>query len=311
MSALRQSQKLVVGAFTPSVVLALARRTGRLDDAGLDVSEVPVPSSPAQFRSLLDGDLDVALTSPDNVVAYRFSPANPLGELADVSIVSAVDRGMGLGLYGRPGLGGPEALRGARVAVDVPTSGFALAMYALADSLGVDREEYELMALGSTPKRLRALIAGECDATMLNAGNELLAEHAGCVLLAGAAAACSPYLGTVVSVAGTTQLDPARRLASALLGTARAVVAGELDHAAAEEAAAVLDLPPALAQRYVERMKSREQGLVIEDTVDRQALQTIIDLRSRYLPTFVDAADVLADALSPSRGLVVGNPAGP
>jgi ABC-type nitrate/sulfonate/bicarbonate transport system substrate-binding protein len=305
-----QSQELAVGAFTPSVILALARRTGRLDDAGLAVSEVPVRSSPAQFRSLLDGDLDVALTSPDNVVAYRFSPANPLGELADVSIVSAVDRGMGLGLYGRPGLGGPEALRGARVAVDVPTSGFALAMYALADSLGVDREEYELVALGSTPKRLRALVAGECDATMLNAGNELLAEQAGCVLLAGASAVCSPYLGTVVSVAGTTHLDPARRLASALLGTARAVVAGELDHAAAEEAAAVLDLPPALAQRYVERMKSREEGLVVEDTVDRQALHTIIDLRSRYLPTFVDRADVLADALSPSRGLVVGTPAG-
>jgi ABC-type nitrate/sulfonate/bicarbonate transport system substrate-binding protein len=305
------SQELVVGAFTPSVVLALARRSGRLHDVGLAVSEMPVPSSPAQFRSLLDGELDVALTSPDNVVAYRFSPTNPLGQLADVSIVGAVDRGMGLGLYGRPGLGGPESLRGARVAVDVPTSGFALAMYALADSLGVGREEYELVALGSTPKRRRALVAGECDATMLNAGNELLAEQAGCVLLAGAASVCSPYLGTVVSVVGTTRLDAARRLASALLGTARAVAAGELDAAAVEEAGAVLDLPPHLARRYVERMKSRTEGLVLEDTVDREALRTIVDLRSRYLPTFVDGTDVLADALSPSGGLVVDAPAGP
>ena len=56
-------------------------------------------SSPAQFRSLLDGELDVALTSPDNVLAYRFDPGNPLGQVADVRIVSAIDRGMGLGLW--------------------------------------------------------------------------------------------------------------------------------------------------------------------------------------------------------------------
>lgn len=302
------SQRLVVGTFTPSVLLALARRCGRLQDLGLAVSEVPVPSSPAQFRSLIDGDLDVALTSPDNVVAYRFGPANPLGELADVRIVSAVDRGMGLGLYGRPGLVGPDALRGARLAVDVPTSGFALAMYALADSMGVAREQYELATLGSTPQRLRALLAGECDATMLNAGNELLAEEAGCVLLASAAGVCAPYLGTVLSIAGGTRLDAARRLASALSSTARAVVGGQLDAAAREEAAAVLGLSPALAARYVQRMKSRDEGLVVEETVDTAALRTIVGLRSRYLPTVIDGADVLTDALSPAGGLVVGAP---
>jgi ABC-type nitrate/sulfonate/bicarbonate transport system substrate-binding protein len=302
------SQRLVVGTFTPSVLLALARRCGRLQDLGLAVSEVPVPSSPAQFRSLIDGDLDVALTSPDNVVAYRFGPANPLGELADVRIVSAVDRGMGLGLYGRPGLAGPDALRGARLAVDVPTSGFALAMYALADSMGVAREQYELATLGSTPQRLRALLAGECDATMLNAGNELLAEEAGCVRLASAAGVCAPYLGTVLSIAGGTRLDAARRLASALSSTARAVVGGQLDAAAREEAAAVLGLSPALAARYVQRMKSRDEGLVVEETVDTAALRTIVGLRSRYLPTVIDGADVLTDALSPAGGLVVGAP---
>ena len=99
---------LVVGAFTPSVLLSVARRTGRLEERGLDVEEVPVASSPGQFRSLLDGEIDVAFTSPDNVLAYRFGPTNPLGALADVSIVSTVDRGCGLGLYGRPGFGGPE-----------------------------------------------------------------------------------------------------------------------------------------------------------------------------------------------------------
>lgn len=300
------SQTLVVGSFTPSVVLALARRSGLLDEAGLTVREVAVPSSPAQFRSLLGGELHLALTSPDNVLAYRFSPRNPLGGLADVTIVGAVDRGMGLGLYGRPGLDDADALRGATVAVDVPNSGFALAMYALTDALGVDRAEYEIVALGSTPTRLRALVAGESDATMLNAGNELLAEAAGCSLLASVADHCSPYLGTVLSIAGTRHLAAAESLTHALHATAREVLAGSLDNEAAEEAAALLDLPAALARQYVDRMKSSTEGLLTDSAVDLAALRTVVDLRSRYLPTKVDGVDVLASALEPSAGLIAG-----
>src|SRR4029450_588168 len=92
---------MTVGTFTPSVLLRVARRTGQLADAGLEVTESAVPSSPAQFESLLDGRLHAVLTSPDNVLAYRYSPTNPLGRTADARIVAAVDAGMGLGVYGR------------------------------------------------------------------------------------------------------------------------------------------------------------------------------------------------------------------
>jgi ABC-type nitrate/sulfonate/bicarbonate transport system substrate-binding protein len=277
------SGALVVGSFTPSVLLDLAESTGALADAGLDVSEVPVNSSPAQFRSLLAGEVDVALTSPDNVLAYRYNPGNPLGELIDTRIVATLDRGMGLGLYGRPGLTA-EGLRGARVAVDVPFSGFALALYALADSLGVRRDDYELLAQGSTPQRLRALLAGDSDATMLNAGNELMAEAAACPRLAGVEDLATPYLGTVVAVVGRDRLDAAARLAACLLQTAAAVVAGELDDAAGASAARRLRLHPQLAERYVERMRDPVHGLVPGGRVDEASLRTLVDLRRRYLP---------------------------
>ncbi|MGY1808514.1 ABC transporter substrate-binding protein [Blastococcus sp. SYSU D00669] len=293
--------RLVVGAFSPSVLLSLARRTGRLAEAGLDPEEVPVASSPGQFRSLLAGELDVALTSPDNVLAYRFSPGNPLGELLDVRIVGAVDRGLGLALYARPGLG---TLRGARVGVDVPTSGFALAMYALAESLGVARDEYELVALGSTPRRLAALLAGDCDATMLNAGNELVAEERGCRRLAAVADECAPYLGTVLAVAGEAHLEPARALAGVLAGTADAVLAGELDDLAADVAAERLGLSPELARRHVARLRSPTEGLVPHGGVDPAGLATIAGLRRRFLPEVVDGADVLDRPLDASSGLL-------
>lgn len=301
---------LVVGVFTPSVLLSVARRSGRLDEHDVAVTEVTVPSSPAQFRELLAGDIQVAMTSPDNVLAYRFSPTNPLGTTADVSIVGAVDRGMGLGLYGRPGFPGAAGLRGAVVGVDVPNSGFALAMYAIGESLGVDRYQYQLATLGSTPKRLQALLAGVCDATMLNAGNELIAEQAGCVPLARVADVCRPYLGSVLAIAGTEHLEPAHRLAQALRRTAIDIHAGRLDELVTGAVESEVDLAGEFAVRYLNRLKSPDEGVVTESEVDIEALGTIIRLRRRYLPELVCGVDVYDTALRPESGLLAPPPAG-
>jgi ABC-type nitrate/sulfonate/bicarbonate transport system substrate-binding protein len=298
--------RLVVGAFSPSVLLSVARRTGRLEHSGLEVDEVPVASSPGQFRSLLDGELDVALTSPDNVLAYRFSPGNPLGRLLDARIVAGIDRGMGLALYGRPGIDSPEQLRGARLGVDVPTSGFALAMYALADSLGISRDEYELVPLGATPRRRAALLAGDCDATMLNAGNELLAEQHGCTALARVPDVCSPYLGTVLAVTGDARVADAQALAAALVATIDDVLAGRADDVAAREAGERLGLDPDLARQYVDRLRDPAEGLVAGGVVDAEALRTVAALRRTYLPEIGDAgADTLDQQLGTASGLVV------
>lgn len=297
-------QQLTVGSFSPSILLDLARTTGRLEQHGLEVTETPVASSPAQFRSLVDGELDAALTSPDNVIAYRFSTHNPIGTLLDARIVSAVDQGLGLGLYARPGMHA-ESLRGARVGVDVPTSGFALALYGLLESLGLGRDDVELVTLGSTPRRREALIAGDCDATMLNAGNELVAERAGCALVASVPHVLGPYLGTVLATVGQRHLDGARLLATALVETAAGVVAERVDDLACAAAAARLSVDQDLAQRYVERLRSRDHGLVIDGVVDPTALRTVVDLRRRYLPEPIPGGgDVLDSALEPASGLL-------
>ena len=266
--------------------------------------EEPVHSSPAQCRALLDGDLDAALTSPDNVIAYRFVPDNPLGETADVRIVAAVDRGLGLGVYGRPGLTSAADLKGANIGVDVPGSGFAFGLYALLESLGLDRHDYHVVTLGSTPRRLKALLAGDCDATMLNAGNELRAEDAGSVRLAGLAEVCHPYLGTVLSTVGDRRRALVEALADALRETAGEISGGNVDHVVVEEASVALRLPDALAARYLERLKDPGEGLVVNGIVDLTAMETVVGLRRKYLPALVDGVDVLATALDPSRGLI-------
>jgi ABC-type nitrate/sulfonate/bicarbonate transport system substrate-binding protein len=295
---------LTLGSFTPSVLLRVARGTGALADAGLEVTETPVPSSPGQFSALLDGSLDAVLTSPDNVLAYRYSPTNPLGRTADARIVSAVDRGLGLALYAAAE---PAELRGGTFGVDVPGSGFAFAMYALAESVGLGRDDYEVVALGSTPKRLQALLRGECAATMLNAGNELHAEAAGYRALAAVSRTCAPYLGTVLAVVGDATLEPAVRLATALALTAVDIVAGRLDRPTATEAADALGLPGPLAERYLARLKDPAEGLVPDGAVDPAAIRTIVDLRRRYRPETDGATDLFAPALAAGSGLLVGS----
>lgn len=306
------TDSLVVGSFTPSVLLAVARRVGQFAEARLEVQEVLVTSSPAQFRSLLAGELDLALTSPDNVLAYRFSPSNPLGRLMDARILSTVDRGLGLSLWARAGLDSAaahaaSALRGARLAVDVPNSGFALAMYTIAESLGLGREEYEVIALGSTPQRLRALAAGQCDATMLNAGNQLLAERDGCGLVATVADVCSPYVGTVTCVVGGQVRDSARRFAAAMHATASRIAAGHLDKETASAAAAVMGLGNSAAERFVDMLKDPREGLIVHTSMDAEGLRTIVNLRIGHSPEVSPDAsgpDVLAGALEPESGLL-------
>lgn len=292
-----------LGSFTPSVVLEVARRTGALAAAGIEVFERPVPSSPAQFRSLIDGELHVGLTNPDNVLAYRFDPQNPLGERVDARILAGVDRGLGLGVWARPGTT-VDDLRGAVVGVDVPGSGFALALFTLLERRGLGRGDYEVVNLGSTPQRLQALLDGDCAATMLGAGNELTAEAAGCTLVASVRDELSPYLATVVCVVRDEHLEVGHDLAGVLTSTAAGIVGGRLAGTAVDAAAARLGLDDDLARRYVERLADPGDGLVVDGVVDPAALRTVLDLRRHWLPRVVEGRDVLADALS-DPGLVV------
>ena len=276
--------ELTLGVFSPSVLLDVARSTGRLAAAGVIVREVPVPSSPAQFASLRDAEFDAVFTSPDNVLAYRFLPANPLGELLDVEIVAGLDRGLGLCLGARPGITDPADLSGGRLGVDVPTSGFAFVAYALLDEIGLSSDDFEIVTLGSTPKRANALATGGCDATVLNAGNELAARGRGCVLLADVTG-LGPYLGTVVArlrcAPATTAVD---RLVAVLVETAGDIRSGDLDDAAGAAAVRLLGLTPDTADEHLAVLRDPARGLIVGGAVDAASLATLVDLRRRFLP---------------------------
>jgi ABC-type nitrate/sulfonate/bicarbonate transport system substrate-binding protein len=277
--------ELRLGYFSRSVVSAVARERGLYAEQGLTVTEAPVQSSPAQFRSLLDGEFDLVLTSPDNVAAYRLSANNPLKEQADVRILLGVDAGMGLTIVASQGISSLAQLRGRTVAVDVPQSGFALVLLAMLAAAGLEPDrDFTLVSLGSTPARKVALLEGRCDATMLNSGHDIAAELEGCRPLGRVTDDNYPYLGTVLASTGPwleRRTDVAQRFTTAWL-SAVGIVLDPAERGFVEPlAAAVFGVPAAGATRAYDVLISERDGLIPDGRVSDEALGTVLGLRSQ------------------------------
>ena len=278
---------LRVGTFTRSVLLALGERDGAFDRVGLDVEEIAVDSSPAQFAALSSGELDLALTSPDNVVAYRFVAANPLGRVLPVRILGAVDRGLGLSLWSAPGVGSFEHLRGRRVGVDVASSGFAFVAYALLERVGLAPGDYEVVALGSTPRRAAALVEGRCAATILNAGNELRVAGAKCTLV-DTVDALGPYLGSVIAEVESPDHvvnDARRRFVDVVRSLVLEIVSDRRRGVVEEVARDVLGLTRNESASHYDCLVSSTTGLVASGVVDVASVANLVALRQRYRPS--------------------------
>ncbi|MFC0541549.1 ABC transporter substrate-binding protein [Kutzneria chonburiensis] len=281
-----------LGTFSPSVLLDVAAEA--LAAAGLTVVESPATSSAQQFTDLFTGRLDAAFTNPDNVLAYRLVPDNPLGRTGDVRILGAIDRGLGLGLFT-----GPAGLRRS-LGVDVAGSGFAFIGYELLARTGLLRDvDYQVSPLGSTPRRARALIAGEIDCTVLNAGNDLVAEEQGAVRVASVTE-IGPYVGTVLAATADSLARNGDAL-STLLDVIAATVETIRSHPAVATAAITqrLGLTGPTAARHLAVLTDPLQGLISGGTLDQDDLRTIVSLRNRHArsTTTLTVADTLASGL--------------
>jgi ABC-type nitrate/sulfonate/bicarbonate transport system substrate-binding protein len=301
-------RRLTLGLFSASPVTPAARAGGHFAAHGLDVAEEAVTSSRAQFQALLSGAYDLVLTSPDNVLAYRLDPGNPLGGTHDVRIIAAVDRGLGLSLVGAPGVRTCEDVRGRTVAVDVPGSGFAFTLYHLLASAGLRRDaDYRIESAGTTPRRREALLTGKYAATMLGAGHDIAAVRAGCHRLARATELVRPYLGTVVAGFGPW-LDAHGDVAAGFLAAWRAAAVEVVDPG--RRAAALraiedrLHLRGAAAEEFYTVLTSPEEGLSIDGAVDGTALAVIARLRAAHGgPGAADLASPAAARLVDDRFL--------
>ena len=295
---------LRLGLFSPSVPHLVAVREGYYAEQGLIVHQRRIPSSAALLRGLRDGDLDVALTSPDNIANFRLNKVDD-GPV-DARIIAAVDQAGSISLMGRPGIDEPGQIRRGSVAVDARNSGFAFLLYELLNSAGLAPDiDYRVLEAGGTPSRFEALLAGSFEATILNAGFDVRAQAEGGTLLIPTVDVIPDYLSTVLAARGDyldQSPDPVSRFVS---GFRRAMnyCLNPARHADCTDLVVTeWQVSPDVAARLVDAAAGARTGLVPDAVIRQAQLAVVLELRERW-GGFSEHVDIAAELQRP-RGLI-------
>jgi ABC-type nitrate/sulfonate/bicarbonate transport system substrate-binding protein len=275
------TQTLRLGIFSANVVADWAQQHEVFAAHDLAVEQLPVASSPAQFASLMDGEYDAVLTSPDNVATYVLNERNPLGRRLDLEILRAVDRGGRLSLVGAPGIDALQALAGRRFAVDVPTSGFAFVGFQLLRRAGLEAgRDYEVVTAGATPRRRQMLADGAFEATLLNAGHEARAARSGAHVLGVVSDVVRPYLGTVLATRAGADTPALRALLAAWDDAERAVLAPENRAEVIALLAGQPDTGDEIAAQMYATLLDPLHGICAGGDVEPAAFEAVLRLRA-------------------------------
>ncbi len=277
-----------IGQFSESPVLAVARALGLHTRFGIEWETQRVQSSPGQFESLRSNEMDIAITSPDNVLLYATTAQNPLKEQLDVQFLRPIDRGLRLALYTSSDIESVEDFTGSTLGVDVMSSGFAILLLQMLASLGVDHSTINFEAVGATPKRLDAMKDGSIHGSVLNAEAGVAAEQAGFRRWATSTDVSDDYLGTVlVQMAG-----PVSEHTRAFLDMWEAATQAILTSSTEELVGLLETQAPALANAdYVAIIKSAEYGCLTGEVVSAEQLTVLAEIRrlsGAYTPSEAD-----------------------
>ncbi|MDA9099594.1 ABC transporter substrate-binding protein [Aquiluna sp.] len=269
--------KLRIGQFSESPVLSIARALGLDKEFGVDWVTERVVSSPAQFQALASGEMDIAITSPDNVMLYSTTDANPIKKRLDLALLRPIDRGMGLALFSSDQIKNPGDFAGTKLGVDVPHSGFAFLLLAMLAQLGLDRSSIELESVGATPKRLGAIIEGLVSGSILNAETSIAAKKQGLTQWLTSADISENYLGTVLTEVAGVHSDSTSRFLDLWEEATKSILT-----LPPEELIGLLanSSPDLASVEYVALVQSSDFGLIKESEVTKDQLLILSEIRS-------------------------------
>ncbi|AQV98222.1 ABC transporter substrate-binding protein [Cupriavidus necator] len=186
------------GAFNLPIWVGQQRRF--FEKQGLEVSLEYVKGSVDMVNRLIAGSAQIALTSVDNVLAYRSGQGETAdGSAADLVAFMGGDHGF-LSLMSRPGITEVSQFRGKTLSVDALTTGFAFVLREVLVANRIAVTDVTFDAAGGTGNRYRALVAGKHDGTLVRTPFERLAQRQGCNVLVSGKSLFADYLGTVGAV---------------------------------------------------------------------------------------------------------------
>jgi ABC-type nitrate/sulfonate/bicarbonate transport system substrate-binding protein len=210
---------------------------------------------------------------------YGTTDQNPIKKKLDLKFLRSIDRGLGLALYSSAAVSRAEEFRGTTIGVDVPNSGFAFLLFSMLSKLGVERADYELEAVGATPKRLAAITDGNVVATVLNAETAVAAENAGLKKWSTSKDVSDNYLGTVLVQVGSAPTGQVHRFLDLWEEATEAILSMP-----AEALARLLEIEnPSLADsRYIALLQGEDYGLLRDSSVSNEQLMILADIRSQF-----------------------------
>jgi len=263
-----------------------AEAKGLFAREGLAVNLDFTPDSVALARNLHAGVYDLALSSIDNIVAYDEGQGEiDLGGPADFVALFGIDSGL-LSVVARPNIKTFADLKGRTVSVDAMTTGFAFVLREMLALNGLTEGDVEYVKVGGGAQRLTALIENQQAATLLNAPLDIIAEAKGCRRLGYARDAIGAYQG-VVGAARRDRVTADRKRMEAFIrafhdGTMW--LADPANRAGAVEllCARMKGMERTIAERAYERLLDPQYGLYRDLRIDREGVQTVLRLRSKY-----------------------------
>jgi ABC-type nitrate/sulfonate/bicarbonate transport system substrate-binding protein len=152
---------------------------------GLQVDVTYTPGSQPLLEGLKAGQFEIGYATADDLVAEVERPHGQGVYEPDLFLFMGLYSGL-MSLVGAPHTRDIHSLRGQALAVDATTSGFVFVLHKMLHVRGFAPEDYHVVAVGGWERRLHALLAGHCAATLLTPPYVGEALEAGCHLLARA-----------------------------------------------------------------------------------------------------------------------------
>lgn len=281
---------------TGNLPVFVAQDLGLFEAEGLAVEIEVTPSSMDLMRSLVDEDFDIASGAVDNYIAYQEGDGEiELDGTPDLAVFMGGTQ-VELSLVVRPEIASFEDLRGASLALDAINTGFAFALYRMMDNAGLTFDDYDRISVGATPHRLEAVKNGDHAGTLLIDPFTAMAKGAGLKVLESSLDTFAHYQGQAFATNRAWAADNGDTLVAYIRAYLKALD-WVFDPANAERAAEILAsrmtaMKPEAVKPALAKLMNVRTGLHPKAEIDREGMETVLDLRSRYAPSGKQLGDI-------------------
>ncbi|MCZ6622684.1 MAG: ABC transporter substrate-binding protein [Deltaproteobacteria bacterium] len=270
-----------IGTFSKDAAIITAEEKGFLKAENIRVEINMVTDSPTLLRNLISGNYDLILNNADNVIAWAEGQgADP--QPNDFVIFLGGSQGLKQKLVVLSGVSDFSDLKGKVLAVDAPTTGFAIVMIYILKKHGLElNRDYTFKSFGNSTMRAEALGRGKAWGAMMNLSDDEIQKRGFKVL-----ARSEDHVPHYARGLGATRREWANANEELLVRFIRAMVRATdwvRDRNNREEAINLL-LPKnknskARAEKNYEEDISPRFGFTPRGRIDMEGIRTVLRLR--------------------------------